>query len=107
MRILVLSQYFWPEPIPKPLELAQALRDEGHTVQVVTGFPNYPDGNLYPGVRLRPFRHDTVSGIPVLRVFMYPSHGTSRLGRMLNYGSFMVSSIVGGLFARAFDVIYV
>lgn len=107
MKILVLSHYFWPEPIPKPLELAEALRDEGHVVQIVTGFPNYPDGKLYSGFALRPFRRDTVAGIPVIRTFMYPSHGTSLVGRMLNYASFMLSSIAGGLVAGPFDVMYV
>ena len=38
---------------------------------------------------------------------MYPSHGTSLLGRLLNYASFMMSSIVGALRADPFDVIYV
>jgi glycosyltransferase involved in cell wall biosynthesis len=107
MRILVLSHYFWPEPIPKPLELAEALRDEGHSVHAVTGFPNYPDGNLYDGYALRPFRRDSVRGIPLVRTYMYPSHGTSLAGRMINYASFMVTSIAGALLAGRFDVMYV
>ena len=107
MRILILSHYFWPEPIPKPLELARALRDEGHTVEVVTGFPNYPGGTLYPGFRLRFLQRDTVFDIPVRRAFMYPDHGTSLIGRMLNYSSFMLSGIVAGLAASPFDVMYV
>ena len=107
MKILVLSHYFTPEPITKPLDIAEALREAGHSVHVVTGFPNYPDGELYPGYPLRLFRHDVVSDIPVLRTWVFPSHGTSRLGRMLNYGSFMLSSIVGGVLAGPFDVIYV
>src|SRR5688572_1291684 len=107
MKVLVLSHYFWPEPIPKPQEIAEAVRERGHSVQVVTGFPNYPDGRLYPGFSLRPLRRDSVAGIPVIRTFMYPSHGSSRVGRMLNYGSFMLSSIAGGLAAGRFDVIYV
>ena len=107
MKILILSHYFWPEPIPKPLELAAALRDRGNTVEVLTGFPNYPSGELYPGFSLRPVRRDRVHQIPVIRTFMYPSHGTSLLGRMLNYASFMVSAIFGGMMAGSFDVMYV
>jgi glycosyltransferase involved in cell wall biosynthesis len=107
MRVLVLSHYFWPEPIPKPLELAEGLREEGHDVAAVTGFPNYPDGNLYAGYTLRPFTRDTVRGIPVIRTFMYPNHGTSLTGRILNYASFMLSSIGGALRAGPFDVMYV
>jgi colanic acid biosynthesis glycosyl transferase WcaI len=107
LRVLVLSHYFWPEPIPKPLELAEALRDQGHGVEVVTGFPNYPSGELYPGFTLGLARRDHISHIPVRRMFMYPDHGTSRIGRVLNYGSFMLSAIVGGLLASPFDVMYV
>ena len=107
MKILVLSHYFTPEPITKPLEIAEALRDAGHSVQVVTGFPNYPDGKLYPGYPLRLFRRDTIAGIPVIRTWVYPSHGSSRVGRLLNYASFMLSSIAGGLVAGRFDAMYV
>jgi glycosyltransferase involved in cell wall biosynthesis len=107
MRVLVLSHYFWPEPIPKPLELAQGLQEEGHAVQAVTGFPNYPDGTLYRGYAVRLLARDVVQGIPVIRSFMYPSHGTSLIGRLLNYASFMFSSIGGALAARPFDVMYV
>ena len=107
MKILVLSHYFTPEPITKPLEIAAALRDAGHRVQVVTGFPNYPGGVLYPGYPLRLFRRDTIAGIPVIRTWVYPSHGSSRMGRLLNYASFMLSSIAGGLFAGRFDAMYV
>jgi glycosyltransferase involved in cell wall biosynthesis len=107
MRILVLSHYFWPEPIPKPLELAEALRDQGHSVHAVTGFPNYPDGRLYDGYALRPWRRDSVHGIPLVRTYMYPSHGTSLAGRVLNYASFMVTSIAGAWLGGRFDVMYV
>ena len=47
MRVLILSQYYKPEPVPKPEELAQALTEFGHEVSVITGFPNYPSGDLY------------------------------------------------------------
>jgi colanic acid biosynthesis glycosyl transferase WcaI len=104
---LVLSHYFWPEPIPKPLGLAEALRDEGETVEVLTGFPNYPDGKLYPGYGLRLVRHETIAGIHVRRTFMYPDHGRSLVGRMINYASFMLSAIVGGVASSPFDVMYV
>ncbi len=107
LRVLVLSQNFWPEPIPKPLELAKALRDEGKTVEVLTGFPNYPDGKLYPGYRLSLLRRETIAGIRVRRTFVYPYHGRSLVGRMINYASFMLSAIVAGVVSSPFDVMYV
>lgn len=107
LRVLILSHYFWPEPIPKPRELAEALREEGHTVEVVTGFPNYPGGALYPGYRLSLLSREEISGIAVRRTYMYPDHGKSLVGRLLNYASFMISGILGGVIAAPFDVIYV
>lgn len=46
MRLLILSQYYRPEPVPKPAELAEELARRGHQVSVLTGYPNYPSGRL-------------------------------------------------------------
>jgi glycosyltransferase involved in cell wall biosynthesis len=107
LRILILSHYYDPEPIPKPGELANALRDKGHAVYVLTGFPNYPSGRLYPGFRLSLFKREVLAGIPVLRTFVYPYHGRSSFGRVANYLSFMLSSLFGAFFVPRCDVIYV
>ena len=107
MRVLILSQYYAPEPVPKPSELAAALARRGHEVSVLTGFPNYPSGQLYTGFRLRPLARDTVEGIPVVRAYEYPYHGVRALGRMLNYASFMISAPLASLAVRDVDVIYV
>jgi len=107
MRVLILSQFFEPEPLPKTMDLAQGLVARGHSVTVITGFPNYPSGNLYPGYRIRLFARDTVRGIPVLRTALFPSHGTSITGRLANYGSFMLSSVLGAFLTPACDVMYV
>ena len=107
MRVLILSQYYAPEPVPKPSELAEALRTRGHDVSVLTGYPNYPSGDLYDGFRLRPMERTLADGIPVVRAFEYPYHGTRAAGRMLNYASFMLSAPLASLFAPKCDVIYV
>src|SRR5437660_10947613 len=107
MRILILSQYYDPEPVPKPAELAEALRQRGHQVAVLTGFPNYPSGKLYKGFRLRMVKREVMNGIPVTRTFEYPYHGTNVIGRLLNYFSFMVSAPLGSLLTPACDAIYV
>ena len=107
MRVLILSQYYWPEPIPKPVELAEALRRAGDDVTVITGLPNYPSGRLYPGYRLRLLERENVNEVRVLRTFEYPYHGTRALGRIANYLSFMLSALLGALFAPKIDVIYV
>ena len=48
MKILILTQYFWPESF-RINDLALALVDRGHTVRVLTGMPNYPGGRFFPG----------------------------------------------------------
>lgn len=107
MRVLVLSQYYLPEPIPKPPELALELQQRHHSVSVLTGFPNYPSGELYDGFQLRLVQRERIDGIPVTRTFEYPYHGRRVIGRLLNYASFMVSAVLGSLFTPSCDVIYV
>jgi colanic acid biosynthesis glycosyl transferase WcaI len=107
MRVLVLSHYYAPEPIHKPAELAHELTRRGHTVAVLTGYPNYPTGRLYPGFRLGLGRREELDGIPVTRTWVFPYHGNRVIGRILNYGSFMVTSVLGSFFVPACDVIYV
>jgi len=107
MRILLISQWFDPEPTFKGLLFAKQLQSMGHQVQVITGFPNYPGGKVYPGYRIRLFQREMMDGVEVLRVLLYPSHDQSAQKRLLNYLSFMLSATVIGLSkARKADVIY-
>ncbi|CAM4152412.1 glycosyltransferase family 4 protein [Deinococcus marmoris] len=107
MRILLITQWFDPEPSFKGLLFAQELRRQGHQVEVLTGFPNYPGGKVYPGYRIRPFQREVMDGIPILRVPLYPSHDGSGVKRALNYLSFAVSASIGTLFINRPDVAYV
>ncbi len=108
MRILMLSQWFQPEPIFKGLPLARAWKDRGHQVEVLTGFPNYPGGRLYEGYRVRPWQREWMDGILVNRVALYPSHDQSTLRRMVNYLSFGASaSLLGPWLVHKPDIVYV
>lgn len=107
MHILIISQWFDPEPTFKGLAFAQELVRRGHHVEVLTGFPNYPGGKLYPGYRLHLWQRDEMAGIPILRVPLYPSHDRSAVGRVLNYCSFAISASIGSLFVGHPDVVYV
>ena len=91
-RIIYLSQLFDPEPTFKGLTFVKALAGAGYDVEVVTGFPNYPGGRLYPGYKVRLIQRDLMDGISVTRLPVYPSHGRSSLKRLLSYLSFFVSS---------------
>lgn len=107
MRILLLSQWFDPEPSLKGLAFARALVARGHEVEVLTGFPNYPGGKVYPGYRVRPWRRETKDGIRINRVALYPSHDRSGLKRMANYLSFaLCASLFGPWLVRRPDVVY-
>ena len=108
MKILMLTQWFQPEPTFKGLPLARALRDRGHEVEVLTGFPNYPGGKVYPGYRVRPWSRETMDGIRVNRVALYPSHDRNTVSRVLNYLSFgATSALVGPWLVRKPDAIHV
>jgi colanic acid biosynthesis glycosyl transferase WcaI len=108
MKILFVTQWFDPEPMFKGLVFAKALRDKGHDVQVLTGFPNYPEGRLYPGYRLRLLQREVLDGIEVIRVPLYSSHDSSALRRVANYLSFaLAASVVGPWAVRRADVMYV
>lgn len=107
MRVLYLSQWFEPEPVLKGVGFVQGLIERGHKVQVVTGFPNYPAGTIYPGYRLAAHRKDWVEGLPIHRVALYPSHDRSPLKRIFNLFSFAGSAALFSIFrAEKFDVIY-
>lgn len=107
MRILLVTQWFQPEPTFKGLAFAKALQRLGHEVEVVTGFPNYPGGKVYPGYRVRVFQKEIMDGIPVYRGYLYPSHDGSALRRVANYVSFAISSAVLALTRQRPDVVYV
>jgi putative colanic acid biosynthesis glycosyltransferase WcaI len=107
LRILILSIYHDPEPIPKTGELARELQRLGHQITVVTSFPHYPSGQLYAGYKLRPWIWETREGVRVLRTFIFPYHGTRASLRMVNYVSWMFSSMAAAWLAPPCDVIYV
>ena len=107
MRILYLTQWFDPEPIGKGASFVRALERRGHSVEVVTAFPNYPSGRLYDGYRVRPHQREIIEGVEVNRVAIYPSHDQSSVKRIANYLSYVISATLYGIFrARDFDVIY-
>lgn len=108
MNVLVVSHYYDPEPIPKSGDLARALTQRGHKVAVITGFPNYPSGELYEGWRLSLVsKRKNEAAFPVVRTFMVPYHGRKVIGRLANYFSFMLSAPLGALFTPKCDVMYV
>jgi len=108
LKILLLTQWFDPEPTFKGLLFAKQLQKEGCDVEVITGFPNYPGGKVYEGYKVKFYQKEVIDGITVHRVPLYPNHDASALKRVVNYVSFFLSSMLYGVFKRKRpDIIYV
>jgi hypothetical protein len=72
LKILVLSQYFWPESFIIN-DIVRTLDEQGHEVIVATGKPNYPDGKVFDGYRAAGTQRERYLGrIEVLRVPLWP-----------------------------------
>ena len=97
--ILVISQYFYPERF-RINDMCQEWVERGYKVTVVTGIPNYPMGKIFDGYGLTKKRHENWNGIEIYRIPLIP-RGSSSIGMILNYLSFMIS----GMFAAKFMVI--
>jgi glycosyltransferase involved in cell wall biosynthesis len=108
MRVLILSQYYYPEPVEKVHDLARGLVRLGHEVQVVTGFPCYPKGQIYAGYRQTLVLREYLDGVKVMRVPQLPDHSRSSWRRGLYYLSFALSAaMLGTLLTQPADVVLV
>lgn len=107
MRVLVLTQYFWPENFAIN-HLSVGLAENGCDVDVLTGMPNYPEGQIFKGYGGFRSCCDSYKGLRVVRVPMMP-RGSSRLSLATNYVSFPVSaSLLGRRFLKpSYDVVLV
>ncbi len=107
VRVMLITQWFDPEPTFKGLVFARELCRQGFEVEVLTGFPNYPTGEVYPGYRIKLLQKELIDGVEITRVPLYPNHDQSAIKRVLNYVSFAGAALMYGLFqARRADVIY-
>jgi len=108
MKILIVSQYFWPETF-RINDLAEGLIERGHEVTVLTGIPNYPDGEFFKGYGFFKQLRQNYKGIKILRVPLIPRGNGSGKRLALNYLSF---AFLAGIFApflcgHKYDLIFV
>jgi len=108
MKILVITQYFWPENF-RINDLVLGLQERGHQITVLTGLPNYPHGMLFPGYRYLNKMRDNYNGINVLRSPLIPRGSGTGTRLALNFLSFSVcASLLGPLLCKEpCDVIFV
>jgi glycosyltransferase involved in cell wall biosynthesis len=92
MKILIVSQYFWPEYF-KINELAECLNDMGHEIEVLTGIPNYPQGKFYDGYGILKNIKQNLNGIKIHRVPIIPRGAKGGDKRLIpNYISYVITA---------------
>lgn len=94
MRILVVTQYFWPENFRVNDLVVEWVR-RGHQVTVLTGLPNYPTGKIFDEYCQSPNDFAQYEGAEVVRVPILP-RGTGVVQLVLNYLSFVLGAILVG-----------
>lgn len=106
MKILVVCQYYYPEPF-RISDICETLVQNGHDVTVLTGLPNYPEGKVLNEYRYGNKRIEVINGVKVIRNFVI-GRGNSRLKLFLNYFSFAISASLKAFTIKdEFDVILV
>lgn len=108
MKILIVSQYFWPEEFTIN-EVAKTLVEKGNVVDVLTCMPNYPGGKTLSGYPAWKCQQENHQGVGIHRIPFLP-RGKSRWSLAINYLSFVISGLMFGpwmLSKKKFDVIFV
>ena len=90
MKILVICQYYYPEPF-RISDICEELVHRGHEVTVITGIPNYPEGKIYKDYKNRQRRKEVINGVNVLRCSTIPRKSGVAY-RFLNYYSYSIAS---------------
>lgn len=107
MRLLVVTQYFWPENF-RVNDLVAELVVRGHQVTVLTGYPNYPAGEFFGDFVAAPENFNEYAGAEVVRV-PHTARGKGGVRLMLNYLTFALSATGAGLWklrGRDFDAVF-
>lgn len=97
MKIVYVSHYFSPEigaPSARIHEMARAWIKAGHEVEVVTGFPNHPHGEIYPGYQSQAYFQEELDGIKVHRVWTYVTPNRGLIKRTLGHISLWISALL-------------
>ena len=108
LNILIVSQYFWPENF-RINELSYELMKSGNNVTVLTGYPNYPNGEIYKDFKQTPEIFNQYKGIEIIRVPVIP-RGKKKAQLLANYLSFTLNATIIGaikLFKYEFDTVFV
>lgn len=110
MKILVICQYYYPEPF-RINDICEEFVKRGHEVTVVTGEPNYPEGEIYKGYENHQHCDEIINGVTIHRCPIIPRK-TGSAYRFLNYFSYphLAKRYVRNLMAsdgKPFDIVFV
>ena len=108
MRILIVSQYFWPEQF-RINDIAEDLVNKGYKVDVLTGIPNYPQGKIFEDYKKNKKEFFNYKGAKIFRVPIWLRRNSNQINLFLNYLSFILSGIFFGFFLlrkRKYDFIF-
>ena len=106
MKVLVVCQYYYPEPF-RIVDICESLVEMGHEVTVLTGLPNYPEGKVLKEYKNVKKRFEILNGVEIIRCFEI-GRGNSKVKLFLNYFSYMISASLKALrLNNDFDVVLV
>lgn len=109
MKVLIWTQYFWPENFHINT-VARSLHEQGVEVTILTGKPNYPEGSFFSGYKAAGIYREKYAGFDVIRIPLKERGLGSAKGLAFNYLSFIISGYLFAPFAlhgKQFDVVFV
>lgn len=106
MKLLVISQYYYPEQF-RINDICKEWVNRGYEVTVLTGIPNYPEGKFYKGYNFFKKRREVIDGIEIIRIPIIP-RGKKSIMLLLNYLSFVISGFFFAKFTKkTFDKVFI
>lgn len=108
MRILIVTQYFWPEEF-RINNIAKNFLKQGHSVDVLTGIPNYPKGQIYQDYKINKRKYDKLLEVNIFRVPIVLRGDAGSVRLFFNYLSFVISAVFFGSYKlrkRRYDIIF-
>lgn len=110
MKVLVLTQFFPPEPCAaanRTIAVCRGLREAGHRVQVLTAFPSFPNGAIPLRYRGKLYRRERLDRVEVFRLWTHASPRLRARDRILNWISTAFGMCAVLPFFMKADVVYV
>ena len=105
LKILIVSQYFWPEKFIIN-DLAIGLKEE-YEIDVLTGYPNYPEGSIFSNFKKNKKKFNNLKKINIFRVPIIPRK-KNKFFLFLNYMSFLITSSIFIIFflKKKYDLVF-